>query len=212
MSPINPDFDASVFINCPFDKDYLPMLRSMLFTLVYCGFQPRIGSERYNSLEGRLEKIKELIRDCRYSIHDISRMDAMKEGEFPRFNMPFELGIDLGCRVFGNGFCSQKECVVFEKEKYRYTKVISDLSGVDIMDHGMQPELLVHRLREWLRVTTKKKLPHWKKIWEYFVEFWSDFDRITREEHFTDDDIENMSSVEFIDYIHDWMSAKKTVI
>ena len=55
------------------------------------------------SKDKKFEKIKKLIRQSRYSVHDISRMEALKEGALPRFNMPFELGLDLGGRAFGSG-------------------------------------------------------------------------------------------------------------
>ena len=46
------DFDNCVFINCPFDDDYMPLLRVLIFTVVQCGFRPRIATERADSGEG----------------------------------------------------------------------------------------------------------------------------------------------------------------
>ena len=34
--------------------------------------------------------------------------------------MPFELGIDVGCRLFGNKSQTGKKCLVLEAEAYRY--------------------------------------------------------------------------------------------
>jgi hypothetical protein len=95
------DFDRSVFVNCPFDDAYLALLRPLLFTVIYLGYAPRIASERSDSGESRLDKICELIRSCRYSIHDLSRLKAARADEFYRMNMPFELGIDYGARQYG---------------------------------------------------------------------------------------------------------------
>ena len=39
-------YDECVFINCPFDDEYQPMLHALLFTVVQCGFRPRIATER----------------------------------------------------------------------------------------------------------------------------------------------------------------------
>jgi len=36
-------FDRNVFINCPFDDGYMPLLRPLLFTVYCLGFQPRIA-------------------------------------------------------------------------------------------------------------------------------------------------------------------------
>src|SRR5689334_12727615 len=91
-------FRASVFINCPFDEQYKPLLEVILFTLLYAGLIPRLASEKSDSLEPRVEKIVRLIKECKYSIHDLSRVKSAKANEFSRLNMPFELGIDYGCR------------------------------------------------------------------------------------------------------------------
>ena len=60
-------FERSVFINCPFDQDYLSLLRPLLFTITALGFRPRIASERSDSGEMRLDKIVGLIRSARFS-------------------------------------------------------------------------------------------------------------------------------------------------
>ncbi|MEM9859552.1 MAG: hypothetical protein AAF843_19520 [Bacteroidota bacterium] len=113
------NFDEQVFINCPFDKDYLLLLKPLLFTVIRIGFTPRIASERFDSGEVRLEKIKELIESCRYGIHDLSRYKAKKAGELFRMNMPFELGLDLGCRNYHpeKGY-RKKQILVLEEERY----------------------------------------------------------------------------------------------
>ena len=91
-----PDFGRSVFINCPLDDEYKPLLQAILFCLIRFGFKPRIATERTDSAESRLEKIKELIRSSKYSIHDLSRCQSSGPREHYRMNMPFELGLDFG--------------------------------------------------------------------------------------------------------------------
>jgi hypothetical protein len=93
--------ERSVFINCPFDAEYIPLLRALLFTLTFCGLRPRIASERHDSAEVRISKILAMMRECKYSIHDLSRMEA--SASHPRFNMPFELGLDIGMRCAATG-------------------------------------------------------------------------------------------------------------
>lgn len=95
-------FETNVFINCPFDAAYLPLLRPLLFTVVLLGYHPRIASERSDSGENRVDKICALIRESKYGIHDLSRLQASEIGEFYRMNMPFELGVEYGCRLFGS--------------------------------------------------------------------------------------------------------------
>ena len=92
MSSPQEDFAKNVFINCPFDSGYIPLLRPLLFTVLFLGYNPRIASERFDSGEARITKICNLITCSRYSIHDISRIQSSKKGEYYRLNMPFELG------------------------------------------------------------------------------------------------------------------------
>lgn len=56
-------FETNVFVNCPFDEKYLPLLRPLLFTVIYLGLKPRIALEAIDSGELRLTKIVGLIRD-----------------------------------------------------------------------------------------------------------------------------------------------------
>jgi hypothetical protein len=79
-------FENNVFVNCPFDRDYLPLLRPLLFTILSLGLRPRIALETIDSGEPRLDKIVRLIRESRYSVHDLSRLRAERAGEFYRLN------------------------------------------------------------------------------------------------------------------------------
>ena len=67
-----PTFAKSVFINCPFDREYQTLLRPVLFTVLSLGFAPRIATERSDSAESRIGKICEIIRESQFSIHDLS--------------------------------------------------------------------------------------------------------------------------------------------
>src|SRR5262245_32483433 len=109
-------FDSNVFINCPFDKTYVPLLQPLLFTIIYLDLNPVIAETR-SSGQVRVEQIKKLIYSSRYSIHDISRSQPLKADELPRFNMPFEMGLDLGCQTFGRGKRALKKCLVLEKTR-----------------------------------------------------------------------------------------------
>ena len=120
-------FDRNVFINCPFDDEYLRLLRPLLFTVIYLGFNPRIALETLDSAEPRIQKIFGLIRQSRYGIHDLSRIQAEEVGEYYRFNMPFELGLDIGCIRFKGGKWSRKKCLILEAERYRYKAALSRL-------------------------------------------------------------------------------------
>jgi len=46
----------------------------------------------------RLDRIFDLIKSCRYSFHDLSRVELDVRGlASPRFNLPFELGLAVAC-------------------------------------------------------------------------------------------------------------------
>jgi hypothetical protein len=185
-------FSRNVFVNCPFDSDYLPLLRPLLFTIIYVGFVPRIATERSDSGESRIDKICALIRACQYSVHDLSRLRASQVGELSRMNMPFELGIEYGCRRFGSQRLARKKCLVLEKERHEFQKAISDLSGIDIKHHDNEPSEVVRAVRNWFVETVGLRHVHSAtRIWYRFADFASDFYDARIADAFSDDDLEH---------------------
>lgn len=77
-------FSNSVFINCPFDREYYTLLRPLIYTLLYNGFNPRIATENSDSGQLRADKLIELIKSSKYSIHDLSRLQASEKNEIFR--------------------------------------------------------------------------------------------------------------------------------
>ena len=125
------EFEKNVFVNCPFDDDFRQLLLGIVFTIIYFGYKPRLSLERADSAESRIQKILELIEESKFGIHDLSRIMSSDKEEHYRMNMPFELGIDYGCQKLKGGKWSQKKILILEKERYRFQKAISDLSGSD---------------------------------------------------------------------------------
>lgn len=143
-------FGSNVFVNCPFDDEYAPILQAILFCLIRFGLNPRIATERSDSGETRIDKILELVESSQFSIHDLSRCQAQVAEELYRLNMPFELGIDFGCRRFGNQPFTDKVFLVLEEKPYRYQAALSDLAGFDIQFHGGSHADAVRKVRNWL--------------------------------------------------------------
>lgn len=143
------NFGRNVFLNCPFDSDYRQLLLSAIFTIRYLGYIPRLSLERADSAETRIDKIVGLIVESKFGIHDLSRMVSEAENEHYRMNMPFELGIDYGCKRLKEGVWSTKQILILEKERYRYQKALSDLSGSDIKNHDDEPFKIVKVIRDW---------------------------------------------------------------
>lgn len=71
------------------------------------------------------------------------------KNEHYRMNMPFELGIDFGCQKLKGGKWANKKILVLEKERYRFQKAISDLSGSDIKNHDDDVTKAIYAVRNW---------------------------------------------------------------
>ncbi len=146
-----------VFINCPFDSDYLPLLEVIVFTVTACGFVPRCSLAESDGSEVRIEKILRLLKACRYAIHDISRVELDPRQNLPRFNMPFELGLDMGCKRFGGRAHAGKRILILDRERFRYQAFLSDIAGQDIRAHGGDVDTTVTLVRDWLRTSSQRK-------------------------------------------------------
>lgn len=140
-----------VFINCPYDKRYWQFLDAICFTLQMCGFMPRSALEFTDSSTARMAKIFQLIGTCKFSIHELSRVELDSSTELPRFNMPFELGVFLGAKQFGDEAHRHKTCVVLESDEHRYRAFLSDMAGYDIQFHKGDLGHLMTCVRNYLR-------------------------------------------------------------
>lgn len=200
-------FEDNIFVNCPFDAGYFGLLRPLLFTVIYLRLKPRIALERTDSGEPRISKIVELIGESKYAIHDLSRIKATAPEELYRLNMPFELGIDVGCRLFGADALSKKRCLVLEAERYRYQAALSDLSGSDIAVHHNEPRIVVTEVRNWLANQCRPRAVGPARIWgafNYFVAESYD-DLVSR--GFSKEDIENLPVSELVEGMERWALA-----
>lgn len=208
MSRTNADFSRNIFINCPFDPEYVALLTPLLFTLVYLGYAPRIASESLDSGTPRIEKIVQLITESKFSIHDLSRLQSSEKDEFYRLNMPFELGIDFGYRSFAEGDAKSKRFLILEKERCRYQRALSDLSGSDIGNHNAEPESIVRVVRNWFRELGPGKLPSATVIWDEFNMFATDFYQAGEEQGYRDKDLRLMPTREYLDFIQEWLEDR----
>jgi len=74
--------ENAIFINCPFDDEYLPLLRALLFVSRFYGLDVKIASTDLDSKSNRLARIISLMRESKYSVHDLSKMKSVKEDEY----------------------------------------------------------------------------------------------------------------------------------
>jgi len=198
-------FKDNVFINCPFDSAYLPLLRPLLFCVIYLGLTPRIALEALDSGRPRFEKIVSLIKNSKYAIHDLSRLQSNEAGEYFRLNMPFEFGLDVGCRLFRAGQASSKRCLILEAERFRYQAAISDMSNSDIAVHANEPVNVVLQVRNWLNNEAGLRAPGPADVWARFNEFMADNYDSLKLRGFSDTNIDNLPIGELIVCMQDWV-------
>jgi hypothetical protein len=165
-------FKTNIFINCPFDDEFKDnLLKPMLFAVIKVGFTPRLASEVSDSGEARLEKITSIMKQCKYSIHDLSLVKSDDADEYARMNMPFELGIDYGLRKSGVSPLNSKKFLILEATQYDYQKAASDLNGFDLKVHANNTEKILDCLYRWFSETLKihKQDPPQKTFLDFAV-------------------------------------------
>lgn len=198
---------SDVFINCPFDKGYRPIFNAIVFAVNDLGFFARCALEQDDSGEVRLLKIERLIEECRFGIHDLSAVELDAITQLPRFNMPLELGLFLGCRRFGADNQRKKASLILDKDPYRYRTFISDLSGQDIYSHNGDPERAIREIRDWLRAASKGTvLQGGAEIVEHYRRFQSDLPNICAELRLEPD---GLTFVDLSKTITDWLRTSR---
>lgn len=200
------NFEKNVFVNCPFDDDYRQLLIGIVFTILYFGYKPRLSLERADSGETRIDKILSLIKQSKFGIHDLSRIVSSDSDEHYRMNMPFELGIDYGCQKLKGGKWSSKKILVLEKERYRFQKAISDLSGSDIKNHDDDVTKAICAVRNWFVTEELKRGDSGQKVWDKFNGFQAYlYDEVVENDgHKSIDDVE---IPEIIHHMENWFAS-----
>ncbi len=178
-----------VFINCPFDGEYAPTFRALIFAIYACEFRPRSARELDDAGQTRIEKLYNLIDECRYGIHDLSRTELDGMHGLPRFNMPLELGIFLGAKRYGDAAQKAKRALVLDVEQYRYQKFVSDLAGIDIHEHRGDPIRALRETRDWLANVSRRALPSADRLVRLYKTFLDDLPALAAQLEFDPADI-----------------------
>ena len=118
--------------------------------------------------------------------------------------MPFELGVDFGCRNYGGEPLSRKVILILEEEPYRYQAAISDLAGNDIQAHGGMYKTAVRKVRNWLagiggfeRVGVARILAEYEDFQKWYYER-------QLEAGFSEEDIQDYSTGEVLQAMFEW--------
>ena len=198
-------YNDNVFINCPFDSAYKPLFDAIVFAVHDCGFVARCALEEGDASQVRIEKIYNIIENCRYGIHDISRTELDEISRLPRFNMPLELGIFLGAKRFGVEDQKGKKCLVMDKEQYRYQKFISDIASQDIFVHNNSPEEIIRVVRDWLGTASgRRTIPGGGIIWRHYQDFLNDLPQLAQRFQLELADLEDFNN--YIYAVAGWLS------
>ena len=198
-------YASNVFLNFPFDDEYLPIRDAILFAVHDCGFIPRCALELDDSGDIRFDKILRLIRESKYGIHDICRTELDETNRLPRFNMPLELGIFLGARRFGEGDHQNKACLILDREQYRYQMFISDIAGQDIQSHDSSPSTAIRIVRNWLNTKSRRKsLPGGTSIVDRYERFLDDLPQMCEEAQM---DLTEMTFYDYVTFIPAWLEV-----
>lgn len=167
----------------------------------------RSAKELDDSSQMRLEKLYGIIGQCRFSIHDISRTELDSKTNLPRFNMPLELGIDLGAKRYGSPAQRLKRSLIFDSKKHRHLKFISDLSGMDIHEHRNLPKRIIECTRDWLRNVSRRQIPAASLLQIQYARFKADLPALASSLGFKVDDI---PYVDFETIVTTWLTERKS--
>ena len=203
----NSNYNNNVFINCPFDEQFIPLFRAITFTILDCGFIPRCSLEVSDATQFRLKAILDIVSESRYGVHDLSRVKLDDRFRLPRFNMPFELGIFFAAKHFGEDEQKRKQCIVLEKAKYRYQKYISDISGIDVAAHGNVINSIVSSVRNWLVTASRRRnIPAAADVSNRFKKFDREIKKICAQRSI---DYESMPFIEITRNMSDWLALNQ---
>jgi hypothetical protein len=153
--PPPPDANA-VFLNIPYDEEFRSLYIAYIVGLYQLDLVPHLASEIPGG-ERRLDRIFDLIRNCRYSIHDLSRVElSVAPAAAPRFNMPLELGMTIS---WTNLNPNLHTWFVWESEPYRLQRSASDLNGTDPYIHDGTAEGVIRELCNAFRTDRTPTVP-----------------------------------------------------
>ncbi len=151
-----------VFLNLPYDVKFEPLFLAYIAGVSAFGMLPRTPLEIPGGGR-RLDNIFDQLRSCRYSIHDLSRVQLSRAApRTPRFNMPFELGLAVAHRKEGG----THTWFVFEEVEHRLSKSLSDLDGSAVyLHHGKPKGVLAELSNAFIRSDRQPTLDQMRAIY-----------------------------------------------
>jgi len=200
-------YDVSIFLNVPFDREYKTIFDALVFAVHDCGFIARTTLESEDATEVRIQKLYQLIAKSKYGIHDISRTALDRKNKLPRFNMPLELGIFLGAKIYGAASHRKKRALILDCEPYRYQKFCSDIAGQDIQAHHNKTKEAIRCVRNWLHrnpEATRQILPSADYIYKRYQLFRRQLPLLCKAVGLT---IEDLQFSDYRAFVTEWLTA-----
>jgi hypothetical protein len=120
--------------------------------------------------------------------------------------MPFELGLFLGCKMFGKNTHSGKSCLILEYKQHQYDRFFSDISGQDIRAHGNSPKAASEFVRNFLSEKTERlSIPSPSIIWGRYVKFRKTLPKLANEYNQT---VKELTFRDRSEIIKSWLDVK----
>jgi hypothetical protein len=121
--------------------------------------------------------------------------------------MPFELGLDIGCWVYGSRQVRRKKCLILDSDPHRYKAFLSDIAGQDIQSHQNSPAKAINVVRHWLRTVSKREsVPGPLAINDRFARFTNDLPTLCGASGL------NRADLQFVEYValaEAWLQEEK---
>ena len=86
-------------------------------------------------------------------------------------NMPFEFGVDFGLRQSGLAKYGRKKFLIFEKSRFDLKSALSDIAGQDVDHHDDDFEVIIGKIRNFLKVEAEINAPGPQRIVSEYVTF-----------------------------------------
>lgn len=125
--------------------------------------------------------------------------------------MPFELGIDYGCRQYRGEGRENKKILIMEEKKYRYQAAISDLSGCDIEAHGGDYEKAVRKVRNWLVSEADAERVGANRVLGAYTDFQEWYYERQLIAGFSEEDIQDYPTNELLEAMSRWIEEGKPI-
>jgi hypothetical protein len=107
-------------------------------------------------------------------------------------------------RRSGLGPVRRKQFLILDSVPYRYQQFISDISGQDIRCHNASPDRAIDIVRNWLRNTSRKRVPGPVAIKRQFAQFVEWLPENCERNGF---DRNDLLFIEYVEMARQWIAA-----